>query len=96
MNNELTLIKSFSTKKFLINNASSAVLLLYNFIVIKFLYLKGVFILTNVPPGRLIDDNNKTASCFAFTSTFHLLFPTSVILPITTSPTSPVYLIIIE
>ena len=54
--------------------------------------MKLSYKLTRIPPGRLMDERSKTASCFAFTSTFHLLLPTSLIRPITTSPTSPEYL----
>lgn len=48
--------------------------------------------LTSSPPGRLTDDRRREESNFAWVSTFHLLCWTSMILPITTSPISPLYL----
>lgn len=47
--------------------------------------------LTNSPPGKLTEDNNSTESNREFVSTFHRFCWTSVILPTTTSPTSPLY-----
>lgn len=48
---------------------------------------------TSSPPGRFTDDNNNKESNLEFVSTFQRFCCTSVILPTTISPTSPLYLL---
>ena len=51
---------------------------------------------TSSPPGRLTDVSGKNASSVELISTRHRFDSTAVILPTTTSPTSPIYLKKIE
>lgn len=85
------LIKSPSCRYFLIICSSSADRLLYNNHNLSHLIQFKSVIRTNSPPGKLTDDNNKIESNLEFVSTFHRFCCTSVILPITTSPVSPLY-----
>ena len=47
---------------------------------------------TSWPPGKLTDDSRRIECSFDFVSTIHLLGPSSMTRPTTTSPISPQYL----